>query len=57
MHECRPHSSEEALRRSAKADIDPLLAAANSATTALGAAMMPPVMLAPVSALPAALRA
>ena len=35
---------------------DTPLAAANSATTALGAAMMPR-MLAPVSALPAALRA
>ena len=36
---------------------DTLLAAANSATVALGAAMMPPVMMATVSALPAALQA
>ncbi len=34
---------------------DTLLAAANSATTALGTAMMPPERMAPVAAVPAAL--
>jgi hypothetical protein len=34
-----------------------LLAAANAATVAVGAVMLPPVMMAPVSALLAALRA
>jgi len=51
------HTQVKTTQRYAHLSQDTLLAAANSATTALGAAMMPPVMLAPVSALPAALRA
>ena len=51
------HTQVKTTQRYAHLSQDTLLAAANSATAALGAAMMPPVMLAPVSALPAALRA
>jgi integrase len=51
------HTQVKTTQRYAHLSQDTLLAAANSATTALGAAMMPPVMLAPVSALPAALQA
>ena len=51
------HTQVKTTQRYAHLSQDTLLAAANSATVALGAAMMPPVMLAPVSALPAALRA
>jgi integrase len=50
------HTQVKTTQRYAHLSQDTLLAAANSATTALGAAMMPR-MLAPVSALPAALRA
>jgi integrase len=51
------HTQVKTTQRYAHLSQDTLLAAANSATTALGAAMMPPVMMAPVSALPAALQA
>ena len=51
------HTQVKTTQRYAHLSQDTLLAAANSATVALGAAMMPPVMLAPVSALPASLRA
>ena len=51
------HAQVKTTQRYAHLSQETLLAAANSATMALGAAMMPPVMLAPVSALPAALRA
>jgi integrase len=51
------HTQVKTTQRYAHLSQDTLLAAANSATVALGAAMMPPVMMAPVSALPAALLA
>jgi integrase len=51
------HTQVKTTQRYAHLSQDTLLAAANSATLALGAAMMPPVMLAPASASPAALRA
>ena len=51
------HTQVKTTQRYAHLSQDTLLAAANSATVALGAAMMPPVMMAPVSALPAALQA
>jgi integrase len=51
------HTQVKTTQRYAHLSQDTLLAAANSATTALGAAMMPPVMMAPVSALSAALQA
>ena len=51
------HTQVKTTQRYAHLSQDTLLAAANSATAALGAAMMPPVMLAPVSAPLAALRA
>jgi integrase len=51
------HTQVKTTQRYAHLSQDTLLAAANSATAALGAAMMPPVMMAPVSALPAALQA
>jgi hypothetical protein len=53
MHEINPATSTEINR------LHQLVTktAPNAASVALGAAMMPPVMLAPVSAMPAALRA
>ena len=51
------HTQVKTTQRYAHLSQDTLLAAANSATVALGAAMTPPVMMAPVSALPAALQA
>jgi len=51
------HTQVKTTQRYAHLSQDTLLAAANSATVALGAAMMPPVMRVPVSVLPAALRA
>ena len=45
------------MQREAHLSQDTLLAAANAATVAVGAVMLPPVMMAPVSGLPAALRA
>jgi integrase len=51
------HSQVKTTQRYAHLSQDTLLAAANSATLALGTAMMPPVMMAPVSALPAPLQA
>jgi len=51
------HTQVKTTQRYAHLSQDTLLAAANSATTAFGAAMLPPVMQATVSALPAALRA
>ena len=51
------HTQVKTTQRYAHLSQDTLLAAANSATVALGAAMMPPVMMATVSALPAALQA
>jgi len=51
------HTQVKTTQRYAHLSQDTLLAAANSATVALGSAMMPPVMMAPVSALPAVLQA
>jgi site-specific recombinase XerD len=51
------HTQVKTTQRYAHLSQDTLMAAANSATVALGAAMMPVVMMAPVSALPAALQA
>ncbi len=51
------HAQVKTTQRYAHLSQETLLAAANSATMALGGAMMPPVMLAPVSALPTALQA
>jgi integrase len=51
------HTQVKTTQRYAHLSQDTLLAAANSATTALGAAMMPPVTMAPLPALPAALQA
>ena len=51
------HTQVKTTQRYAHLSQDTLLAAANSATAALGAAMMPPVMMAPLPALPAALQA
>lgn len=49
------HAQVKTTQRYAHLSQETLLDAANSATMALDGAMMPPVMLAPVSALPAAL--
>jgi integrase len=51
------HTQVKTTQRYAHLSQDTLLAAANSATTALGSAMVPPVMMTPVSAVPGALRA
>jgi len=51
------HTQVKTTQRYAHLSQDTLLAAANAATLAVGVVMMPPVMMAPVSALPAALRA
>lgn len=60
LYEVQPilgHTQVKTTQRYAHLSQDTLLAAANSATVALRAAMMPPVKMAPVSAAPAALRA
>jgi integrase len=51
------HSQVKTTQRYAHLSQDTLLAAANSATLALGSAMLPPVMMAPVPTSPAALQA
>ena len=51
------HTQVKTTQRYAHLSQDTLLAAANAATVAVGAVMLPAVMMAPVSALPAALRA
>ena len=51
------HTQVKTTQRYAHLSQETLLAAANAATAAVGAVMLPPVMLAPASALPAALQA
>jgi hypothetical protein len=51
------HTQIKTTQRYAHLSQDTLLAAANSATTALGTAMMPPDRIATVAAVPAALQA
>ena len=51
------HTQVKTTQRYAHLSQDTLLAAANAATVAVGAVMLPQAVLAPVSALPAALRA
>ena len=51
------HTQVKTTQRYAHLSQDTLLAAANAATVAVGAVMLPPVMMVAVPALPAALRA
>ena len=51
------HTQVKTTQRYAHLSQDTLLAAANAASVAVGAVMLPPVMMVPVPALPAALRA